>query len=302
MLQFGPVDLPLRRIAGDFDLKRLGVAEHALRLHELSIAQMQIKAVTGIVCDLQRFGCQHLAKISPRQIYVLQTDSFLLLRLRQIHIGRRRSSESWNRAAGINRLKRRHRGAKGRVIDLQSDVLRQGGENFRKRRFQPLTDTLQHVTRHTPGKSAMSPGMAGAELGLCAVQRVAQREIECLAITDQLSIKRYGWPIEPGSHIRLGPCGLHPIARSATETGVRANTLLSSRIGQSDCGAALGRLCGRGLNLGDRRKGVRRCSGQNADSNRTDPSCTNRFTPPSAERNYPKLSRLSSGSAPHDSE
>ncbi|WP_254607528.1 hypothetical protein, partial [Brevundimonas vesicularis] len=31
VLQFGPVDLPLSRIAGDFDLKRLGVAEHALR-------------------------------------------------------------------------------------------------------------------------------------------------------------------------------------------------------------------------------------------------------------------------------
>ncbi|KJV41287.1 hypothetical protein VH88_09450, partial [Brevundimonas sp. KM4] len=74
----------------------------------------------------------------------------------------------------------------------------------------------------------------------------------------QLSIERYGRPIQPGSHIRLGPGGLHPIARSATETGIGANTLLSGRIGQSDCSVALGRLLGRGLNLGDRRKGVRR--------------------------------------------
>ena len=92
VLQFGPVDLPLRRIAGDFDLKRLGVAEHALRFQQSSVAQMQIEAVTGLACDLQRFGCQHLAKVRPRQIYVLQTDRFLLLRLRQIHIGRCRSS------------------------------------------------------------------------------------------------------------------------------------------------------------------------------------------------------------------
>ena len=53
---------------------------------------MQIEAVTGLPCDLQCFGCQHLAKVSPRQIHILQTDRFLLLRLRQIHIGRCRSS------------------------------------------------------------------------------------------------------------------------------------------------------------------------------------------------------------------
>ncbi|MNI32330.1 hypothetical protein D3C73_862390 [compost metagenome] len=151
----------------------------------------------------------------------------------------------------------------------------QGGEDLRQGGLKPLAHCVQHVARHARQVRDQA-GYGGAEVGLGAVQRVRQRQVEGLAIADQLGVQRHRGPVQSGGDLGLGLGGLDPVAGGAPEAGGGAQPRLGFGVGQGRARRLLG---GGRLNL---RHDGRRAQGQGArsqGSTPSDPSPSHRFNP-----------------------